>query len=88
VGGDKPIGLAIGIVVVAALVALPAAIVPIFYVLANIHAIIVGTDFDSSTANVGVLFTMLAMTVVLVLLGMAGIVTLIGKTLSPKNRPD
>jgi hypothetical protein len=40
VGGDKPVGLAIGLVVVAAFVLLPALIVPVFYLAANVYAAI------------------------------------------------
>ena len=86
--GDKPIGLGIGIVVFALLVLLPALIVPIFYVLANIHAIVVGFDYDSDTMIVGVFATLLVVTVALCLLIMTTVVNLIGRALSPKRHRD
>lgn len=86
--GDKPIGLGIGIVVVAMLVLLPAFIVSIFYVLANVHAIVVGLDYDSDTMIVGVFATLLVVTVALCLLIMTTAVNLIGRALSPRRRKD
>jgi hypothetical protein len=88
VGGDKPIGLGIGIVVLAVLVLLPALVVPTFYVFANVYALITGGDFASDTVNVGVLLTGLVVTVALFLLLMAGGVAFIGRALSPKNPKD
>jgi hypothetical protein len=88
VGGDKPIGLAIGIIVVAALVALPVAIVPVFYLFANVYAIVTGSDFGSDTMNLGAFFALLVMTVALFLLVTAGAISLVGRALSPKNRED
>ena len=85
-GGDKPIGLVIGIVVVGMLVALPAMIVPAFYLFANVYAIVTGSDFSSQTINVGVLFVGLVVTVVIFLIAMAAIVALIGRALSPKRK--
>jgi hypothetical protein len=85
VGGDRPIGLAIGIVVTGLLVLLPALIVPIFYLFANVHAIVVGTDYGSDTMIVGVFFVGLVITVALCLLLMAVVVNLVGRALSPKG---
>lgn len=85
-GGDKPIGLAIGVVVAAVLVLLPAMIVPTYYLFANVYALITGTDFASDTMNVAVFLTGLVLTVALFLLVMAGAVALVGRALSPKNR--
>lgn len=84
-GGDRPVGLAIGIVVTGMLVLLPALIVPIFYLFANVHAIFVGTDFASDTMIVGVFFVGLVITVALCLLLMAAVVSLVGRALSPKD---
>ena len=53
-GGDKPIGLAIGMAVLAILVLLPALIVPTYYLFANVYALITGSDFSSNTMNVAV----------------------------------
>jgi hypothetical protein len=86
VGGGKPIGLVIGLAVAAALILLPALIVPLFYLFANVYALIVGTDFSSETVNVAVFLTGLVMTVTLLLLLLSGAVALIGRGLSPKNR--
>lgn len=85
-GGDRPLGLIIGLVVTAVLVALPAAIVPAFYLFANVYALITGGDFSSDTMNVGVFLTGLVLTVAMVLLVGAGVVVLIGRSLSPKKR--
>ena len=84
--GDKPIGLGIGIVVVAMLTLLPALIVPIFYVFANVHAIVVGFDYSSDTMIVGVFATGLVVTVAVCLLLMAAVANLVGRALSPKRR--
>jgi hypothetical protein len=85
-GGDRPYGLAIGAVVVAAMVALPFLIVPAFYVFANMYAIVAGTDFSSDTIDVGAFLAGLLLTVTFLLLGMAAVVSLIGRALSPKRR--
>lgn len=84
-GGDKPLGLIIGLVVTAVLVALPAAVVPAFYLFANVYALITGGEFSSDTMNVGVFLAGLAVTVAVVLLVGAGVVVLIGRSLSPKR---
>lgn len=85
-GGGKPIGLVIGLVVAAALILLPALIVPLFYLFANVYALVVGADFSSETMNVTVFLTGLVMSVTLLLLLLSGAVALIGRGLSPKNR--
>jgi hypothetical protein len=86
VGGGKPIGLVIGLAVAAALILLPALIVPLFYLFANVYALVVGADFSSETMNVTVFLTGLVMSVTLLLLLLSGAVALIGRGLSPKNR--
>jgi Na+/H+ antiporter NhaC len=85
VGGDRFLGLGIGVAVLAVLTLLPALIVPVFYLFANVYAIVTGTDFGSDTMNVGVFATGLVMTVALLLLLLAGAVALIGRGLSPKR---
>jgi hypothetical protein len=85
-GSGKPIGLIIGLAVAGAFIALPALIVPIFYLFANVYALIVGADFSSETMNVAVFLTGLVMAVTLPLLLLSGVVALIGRGLSPKNR--
>ena len=84
-GGDKPIGLAIGIVAVAALVLLPALIPPVFYLFANVYALVTGSDFGADTIDLGVLFTGLVLTVALFLLLAFGAIALVGRALSPKR---
>jgi TRAP-type mannitol/chloroaromatic compound transport system permease small subunit len=86
VGGDRLIGLVVGAVVTATFVLLPALAVPVYYLFANVYALITGADFASDTANVAVLLTGLVLTIALVLLAMAGAVGFIGRALSPKNR--
>jgi hypothetical protein len=85
VNGDKPIGVAIGMIVVAFLVLLPALIVSFFYVFANVHAIVVGADYSSDEMIVGVFAALLVVTVALCLLLMTTVVNLVGKALSPKR---
>jgi hypothetical protein len=87
VGGDRPLGLVVGMILVAAFVALPAAIVPAFYLFASIYGIVTGMDFSSGTMNVAVFFIGLVLTVATIVLATMGVVTLIGRALSPKNRP-
>ena len=84
-GGDRPIGLGVGIVVLVSLVLLPALIPPVFYLFASVYAMIAGSDFGSGTIRVGVLLTGLVLTVALFLLLAAGAVALIGRTLSPER---
>jgi hypothetical protein len=85
-GGGKPIGLVIGLAVAAAFILLPAVIVPLFYLFANVYALIVGIDFSSETTNVAVFLTGLVMAVTLPVLLLVAGVALIGRGLSPKNR--
>jgi hypothetical protein len=85
-GGGKPIGLVIGLAVAGVLILLPALVVPLFYLFANVYALIVGSDFSSETVNVAVFLTGLVMAVTLPLLLLSGAVALIGRGLSPKNR--
>jgi hypothetical protein len=85
-GGSGPIGLVIGLAVAGSLILLPAVIVPLFYLFANVYALIVGSDFSSETMNVAVFLTGLVMAVTVPLLLLSGAVALIGRSLSPKNR--
>ena len=84
-GGSKPLGLVIAAIVVGVLVALPMAIVTGFYLFASVYAIVAGSDFGSETINVGAFLTGLVLTVAVGLLVMAGAVSLIGRSLSPKR---
>jgi len=85
VGGDKPIGLAIGGGVLMMLVLLPALIPPVFYLFANVYALVTGSDFGSDAIDLGVLFTGLVLTVALFLLLAFGAVAFVGRALSPKR---
>jgi hypothetical protein len=85
-GGDRPLGLAIGGLVAAALVLLPPIAVVVFYLVANVSALVIGPDFDSDPNEPAVLLLGLVGTVTLLLLALAGGVALIGRALSPKNR--
>lgn len=84
--GDKPIGLALGGLVTAALVLLPALTVGVFYLVANVSALVIGPDFDSDPTEPAVLLLGLVGTVTLLVLAIAAGVALIGRALSPKNR--
>jgi uncharacterized membrane protein len=85
-GGDKPIGLLVGIVAVGVLVALPALIVPTYYLFANGYALVTGSDFSSNTMNVAVFLIGLVVTVALFIVLMGVVVALVGKGLTPKKR--
>ena len=85
-GGDKPIGLVIGAIVVSALLVLPMMIVAGFYLFASVYAIVAGSDFGSETIDVGAFLTGLVLTVTVGLLVMAAAISLIGRTLSPKRQ--
>jgi len=86
--GDKPFGLAIGMVTVAAFVLLHALIVVLFYVFANVFALVEGTDFSSDTMNTGAFFAGLAMTVAVLLVLVFFAIGRIGRSLSPKRQRD
>jgi hypothetical protein len=87
-GGDKPLGLAIGGLVTVAFALLPALAVALFYLVANVSALIIGTDFDSDPNEPAVLLVGLVATVTFLVLAIMGTVALIGRGLSPKNRAD
>lgn len=84
-GGDKPLGLVIATIAVGVLLGLPMAIVVGFYTFASVYAIIAGSDFGSETINVGAFLTGLVLTVAFALLVMAGVISLVGRSLSPKR---
>lgn len=87
-GGDKPLGLAIGGLLTVAFALLPALAVVVFYLVANVSALIIGADFDSDPNEPAVLLVGLVGTVTFLVLTIAGGVALIGRRLSPKNRDD
>ena len=85
-GGDKPTGFVLGALVTAALVLLPALTVAVFYLVANVSALVIGPDFDSDPTEPTVLLLGLVGTLTLLLIGVAVGVALLGRALSPKNR--
>jgi hypothetical protein len=84
--GSRALGLGIGLVCVAVLVMLPFLIPLGFYVIANVYALVKGTAFSSATANDGVLMTLLVLSVAVFPIGLAVLVGLLGRALSPKRR--
>lgn len=87
-GGDRPIGLVVAGIAVGALLAMPAIIVPAFYLFANGSAIVTGSDLSSDTMNVAVLLTGLVVLVATVVVATAVAINLVGKALSPKRAKD
>ena len=87
-GGDKPIGLVIAAIVVGFFVALPALIVPAYYLFANVTALVTGSDFDSDHLNVAVFLTGICIVVALMLVVMVVAVNLVGRALSPKRKRE
>lgn len=84
--GSRLLGVGIGLVCVAVLVMLPFLIPVGFYVIANVYALVKGTAFSSATANDGVLMTLLVLSVAVFPIGLAVLVGLLGRALSPKRR--
>ena len=84
--GSRFVGLGIGLATVVILVMLPFLIPVTFYVVANVYALIKGTTFSSSTANTGVVLTLLVFSVVVFPVGLAVAIAYVGRALSPKRR--
>lgn len=80
------IGLGVAAAVVAFLMLMPALVVALFYTFANVHAIVTGPDLSSDTLNVPAFFAGLVLTVATIVVLMAVVVGLIGRSLSPKRR--
>lgn len=87
-GGSKFVGLGIAVAVVAIMVLLPFFVVVGFYAFANVQAIVTGSDLSSKTLNVGVFLTVLVGMVALFILGLFGLVSLIGRSFSPRRRKE
>ncbi len=87
-GDSRFIGLGIAVAIVVLLVLLPALAVVGFYTFANVYALITGSDFSSDTMNVPVFLTGLVVTVAAMVMLTAAVVSLIGRSLSPKRRKD
>lgn len=86
VNGSRGVGLGVAAAVIAVLVLTPALIVALFYLFANVHAVVTGSDFSSDTMNVAAFLTGLALTVATIVVLMSVLVGLIGRSLSPKRR--
>jgi hypothetical protein len=84
--GSKAIAAGIGVATVFLLVMLPFLIPLAFYVIANIYALVKGTQFSAETANEGVLLALLVLSVALFPVLLAVLVGLLGRALSPKHR--
>ena len=84
--GSRMVGVGIGLAAVAVFVMLPFLIPVTFYVVANVYAVVKGTTFSSSTANDGVILTLLVFSVTLFPVGLAVTIAFVGRVLSPKRR--
>jgi hypothetical protein len=84
--GSRMVGVGIGLAAVAVFVMLPFLIPVTFYVVANVYALVKGTTFSSSTANDGVILTLLVFSVALFPVGLAVTIAFLGRVLSPKRR--
>jgi len=84
--GSRLLAVGIGFACVAVLAMLPFLIPVTFYVVANVYALTKGTTFSSATANDGVIFTLLVLSVAVFPVALAVMVALIGRALSPKRR--
>lgn len=84
--GSKPIALAIAGVVFVLLVGLPFAVVVVFYLFANVDAILTGTRFGSRTLNLDSFLTGLVLSVALLVVVLAVGAGLLGRSLAPKRK--
>ena len=84
--GSRLLAVGIGLACVAVLAMLPFLVTFTFYVVVNIYALTKGTTFSAATANDGVVLTLLVFSVVIFPIGLAALVGLMGRALSPKRR--
>ncbi|MGH2634615.1 MAG: hypothetical protein ACRDHU_00465 [Actinomycetota bacterium] len=84
--GSKVVALGIGLATFIVLVMLPFLIPVVFYVVANVYALVKGTGFSSQTANEAILPTLLVVSVALFPVLLAVLIGVIGRALSPKRR--
>lgn len=84
--GSRFVGVGIGLTAFAVFVMLPLLVPVTFYVVANVYAMVKGTTFSSQTANTGVVLTLLVFSVAVFPIGLAVLVALLGRVLSPKRR--
>lgn len=89
-GGDGSRFMALGIAaaLVAILVLLPFMVVVGFYSFANVQALITGSDLSAQTLSIPVFLIVLVGTVVLFILLLFGVVSLIGRSFSPRRREE
>jgi TRAP-type mannitol/chloroaromatic compound transport system permease small subunit len=88
-GSDsKAAGVGIGLVVVVMFTLLPFMVAIAFYVFAQVQAIITGLDLSSETLNIPVFLIVLVGTVTLFVVGIHALVSLIGRSFTPKRRED
>lgn len=83
---QRPLGLGIGLALVVMVLGLPWLLVPLWWVFANVVALVTGRDFSSDTVNVPLLLVGLVATVTLLVLGAMLLVGLAGRGLSPRRR--
>lgn len=79
------IGLGIGLAIFVILALMPFLVVVVFYVFANVYALIRASDFHTSRMNLPVFFTGLVVSVALFPILLASVAALIGRSLSPKR---
>jgi uncharacterized paraquat-inducible protein A len=84
--GSKVVALAIGLTTFIVLVMLPFLIPVVFYLVANVYALVKGTSFSSQTANEAILPILLVVSVALFPVLLAVLIGVIGRALSPKRR--
>lgn len=82
---QRPLGLGIGISLLLMILALPWLLVPLWYLFANVVALVTGGDFSSDTVSVPVLLVGLVATVTLLVLVTVVAVGLIGRGLSAQR---
>jgi hypothetical protein len=88
VNESRFIGLGVAAAILVLLVLLPALAIVGFYTFANVYALITGSDFASATMNPAVFFTGLVVTVAGIVVVIAVVAGLIGRSLSPKRKSD
>lgn len=88
VNESRFIGLGVAAAILVLLVLLPALAIVGFYTFANVYALITGSDFASGTLNPAVFFTGLVVTVAAIVVVIAVVAGLIGRSLSPKRKGE
>lgn len=86
--GSRFVALGIAAALVAILVFLPFMIVVGFYSFANVQALITGSDLSAQTLSIPVFLIVLVGTVVLFIVLLFGVVSLVGRSFSPRRREE